>query len=60
MRIGTKAYADVGLNSIFILILGELILFPMCLVKKGEKVIAEPSCRISTAKMWKILRKIKP
>lgn len=51
MPVGTKAFADAGLNSFYILIFGELILFSMCLVKKGEKVIAEPSCRISTAKM---------
>ena len=51
MPVGTKAFADAGLNSFYILIFGELILFPMCFVKKGEKVIAEPSCRISTAKM---------
>lgn len=71
MFIGGRAFADIGLNSFYILILGELILdflyililgklilFPVCLVRKGEKVIADPSYRISIAKMWKILRKL--
>lgn len=60
IHVGTKPFADLDLNSFYILIFGELILFPMCLVKKAEKVIVEPRCRISTAKMWKILRKIEP
>lgn len=50
-------FGELGLNSLYILIFGELILFPVCLVRKGERVVIEPSYRVSTATMWKILRK---
>ena len=58
MSIGTKAFAAVGLNSFYVLIFGERILFPEHLVRKRERVIAQPTYRNSTANMWKILRKI--
>lgn len=61
MSVGTRAFADVGLNlfyiqifgerglgSLYILIVGELIIFPVHLVRKGGKVIAEHSYRLST------------
>lgn len=60
MSIGTEAFVDGDLNCLYILIFGELILFPKCLMRKGEKVIAEPGRRVSIAKKWKALRKIWP
>lgn len=61
MSVGTKTFANVGLNlfyiqeigelglsSLYILTVGELIIFPVHLVRKGGRVIAEPSYSMCT------------
>lgn len=57
ISIGTEAFVDGDLNCLCILIFGELILFPECLMRKRKKVIAEPGCRVSIANKWKVLKR---
>lgn len=65
MSVGTRAFADVGLklfyiqifvelglSSLYIMIFGELIIFPVHLMRKGGKVISEPSYEHDVLKIY--------